>query len=64
MSSKTILVVDDYEDLRKLVAFFLSAHGYEVLEAQSGRTAIHAAMEGTPNLILLDLRLPPGHERN
>lgn len=58
MSSKTILVVDDYEDLRKLVAFFLSARGYEVLEAQSGRTAIHAAMEGNPNLILLDLRLP------
>jgi len=58
MSSKTILVVDDYEDLRKLVAFFLSVHGYEVLEAQSGRTAIHAAMEGNPNLILLDLRLP------
>jgi len=25
MSSKTILVFDDYEDLRKLVAFFLSA---------------------------------------
>ena len=32
--------------------------GYEVLEAQSGRAAIHAAMEGNPNLILLDLRLP------
>jgi DNA-binding response OmpR family regulator len=58
MSSKTILVVDDYQDLRKLVAFFLSARGYEVLEAPSGRTAIHAAIEGDPNLILLDLRLP------
>ena len=33
MSSKTILVVDDYEDLRKLVAFFLSGRGYEILEA-------------------------------
>jgi CheY-like chemotaxis protein len=58
MSSKTILVVDDYEDLRKLVAFFLSARGYEILEAPSGRRAIHAAIEDNPNLILLDLRLP------
>jgi CheY-like chemotaxis protein len=58
MSSKTILVVDDYEDLRKLVAFFFSTRGYEVLEAPTGRTAIHAAIEGNPNLILLDLRLP------
>ena len=58
MSSKTILVVDDYEDLRKLVAFFLSARGYEVLEAPTGRMAIHAAIESNPNLILLDLRLP------
>ena len=45
MSSKTILVVDDYEDLRKLVAFFLSARGYEVLEAPTARMAIHAAMK-------------------
>jgi CheY-like chemotaxis protein len=58
MSSKTILVVDDYEDLRKLVALFLSARGYEILEAPSGRTAIHAAIKDNPNLILLDLRLP------
>ena len=31
---KTLLVVDDYEELRKLVAFFLSARGYAVLEPQ------------------------------
>ena len=58
MSSETILVVDDYEDLRKLVAFFLSARGYEIIEAPSGREAIHAAITDNPNLILLDLRLP------
>lgn len=58
MPSKAILVVDDYEELRKLVGFFLSARGYEVLEAPSGRRAIHAAIKDNPNLILLDLRLP------
>jgi len=55
---KTLLVVDDYEDLRKLVVFFLSARGYAVLEAPTGRMVIHAAIEGNPNLILLELRLP------
>lgn len=45
MSSKTILVVDDYEDLRKPVAFFLPARGYAVLEAPTARMAIHAAMK-------------------
>jgi CheY-like chemotaxis protein len=58
MSSKTILVVDDYEDLRRLVALFLFARGYGVLQAPSGRAAIDAAIEGIPNLILIDLRLP------
>ena len=58
MSSKTILVVDDYEDLRKLVAFFLSARGYQIIEAPSGQRAIHAAIKDNPSLILLDLRLP------
>ena len=58
MSSKTILVVDDYEDLRKLVGFFLTARGYEILEAPNGRRAIHVAIKDNPNLILLDLRLP------
>ena len=58
MSSKTILVVDDYEDLRKLLAFFFSARGYNILEAPSGRIAIQAAITDNPNLILLDLRLP------
>lgn len=53
---KTLLVVDDYEELRKLVEFFLSARGYAVLEAPTARMAIHAAIEGNPNLILLDLR--------
>ena len=36
---------------------FSSARGYAVLEAPTARMAIHGAIEGNPNLILLDLRL-------
>ncbi len=58
MSSQKVLVVDDYEDLRKLARIFLESHGYEVLEAASGAEAISKAITAEPKLILLDLRLP------
>ena len=55
VSSLRVLIV---EDLRKLVAFYLGAHGYQVLEAANGKAAIQTAISGKPNLILLDIRLP------
>jgi DNA-binding response OmpR family regulator len=58
MDPRCVLVVEDFEDLRKLVAFYLSARGYQVLEAANGRAAIKTAINGKPNFILLDLRLP------
>ena len=53
-----ILVVDDYENLRKLVATFLGRLDYTVLEAADGRTAIEIAIAEAPKFILLDLILP------
>ena len=53
-----VLLVEDFEELRSLVAFYLKGRGYQVLEAANGRTAIQTAVSGNPNLILLDLRLP------
>ena len=54
----TVLIVEDFEDLRKLVGFYLGARGYQVLEAANGRTAIQTALSENPDFILLDLRLP------
>jgi DNA-binding response OmpR family regulator len=34
MDPPRVLVVEDFEDLRKLVAFYLSARGYQVLKLQ------------------------------
>lgn len=58
MAAPKILVVDDYEKLRKLVAIFLRRHGYTVLQAADGRTAIEIAIAEAPKFILLDLLLP------
>ena len=57
-SPPRVLIVEDFETLRKLVADHLGARGYQVLEAANGKAAIQTAISGNPNLILLDIRLP------
>jgi len=58
MAAPKILIVDDYENLRKSVAHFLIRLGYTVLEAADGKSAIEIAVAETPRFILLDLLLP------
>lgn len=53
-----ILLIEDNEKNRYLVTFLLKSHGYEVLEAEDGRTGIDLAVEANPDLILLDIQLP------
>jgi two-component system, OmpR family, KDP operon response regulator KdpE len=58
-----VLVVDDEPPIRKLLRMGLSAHGYQILEAPNGRTAIEMLRE-KPDMIILDLGLPDtqGHD--
>jgi two-component system KDP operon response regulator KdpE len=58
-----VLVVDDEPPIRKLLRLGLSAHGYQILEAPNGKTALDLLGQ-TPGLIILDLGLPDtqGHE--
>lgn len=55
--SARILVVDDEPPIRKLLRMGLSAHGYEVLEAPTGKAALEL-LEKKPHLVILDLGLP------
>ena len=55
---KTILVVDDEENIRELLVFNLQKEGYNTLEAQDGITAVDMALEKKPDLILLDVMIP------
>ena len=57
-SPPKVLVVEDFEDLRKLVASYLDSRGYHVLQAANGKVAIQTARREKPHLILLDIRLP------
>lgn len=52
-----ILIVDDDKDLCFVLKRFLSKHGFEVLEATSGRAALEILDSVEPDLILCDFRL-------
>ena len=55
---RTVLIVDDNEHLREILASILRHSGYDILEASTGDEAIRQALNAKPQLILLDLDLP------
>jgi CheY-like chemotaxis protein len=55
---KTILVVDDDTDLRRMFSMALELAGFTVHEAANGYEAIHSVDRHRPDLIVLDLLLP------
>ncbi len=55
---KTILIVEDNNDGRDLLAKLINHLGYDAIEADSGREAIGKAFEMHPDLILMDIYLP------
>ena len=57
-TKESILVVDDYDDIRELMKMQLEHWGYLVFEAADGREAVLVAKREHPDLILMDLNLP------
>ena len=55
---KTILIVEDEQNIVDILSFNLSREGYDTLEAYDGITGLQLALENNPDLILLDLMLP------
>lgn len=56
--AKTILVVDDEEHIRSLMATYLEQAGYRVVGAADGQEALYVARHEKPDLIVLDLMMP------
>jgi PAS domain S-box-containing protein len=57
-TGKRILVVDDNEDARMLLAEVLEAHGHQVETAGDGAEALRVALASAPEIAILDLGLP------
>jgi diguanylate cyclase (GGDEF)-like protein/PAS domain S-box-containing protein len=53
-----ILVVDDTSASLRLLTDILKSEGYEVRSAINGELALNAAASSTPDLVLLDIRMP------
>jgi CheY-like chemotaxis protein len=59
-ASKKVLIVDDDQDLVRLLARKLSQAGVETLAAYDAIQAVQMAHREAPGLILLDIKLPAG----
>jgi CheY-like chemotaxis protein len=54
-----VLIVEDDEDIRELLAEMLQDHGYEVHQASNGAEALDELQKAEkPNVVLLDLMMP------
>ena len=53
-----VLVVDDSVDAAHSLAMLLAAWGHQVRIAYTGPTALEAALDYRPNVVLLDIGLP------
>jgi len=54
----TLLVVEDYDDVRTVLRLLLQCDHYRVLEAATGRQALNILKRESPDLIIMDLGLP------
>lgn len=58
MGNEKILIVDDEEDILKVLKFLLSREGYEVDTALTGEEALELLKKKNYDLVLTDLRMP------
>ncbi len=58
MAAERILIVDDDEDVLLIVQTILDNAGYVAMLARNGREGVEKAIEGQPDLILLDVMMP------
>jgi CheY-like chemotaxis protein len=55
---RTILIVEDYDDVRGMMKVLLESENFQVLEAESGSEALEIIKRQRPDAILMDLALP------
>ena len=58
MAAQKILIVEDEQPIREMIAFHLSRAGYETLEAKDCREARELLADQRPDLALIDWMLP------
>lgn len=54
----TVLVVEDLDSARALISSYLRKRGYNVIEANNGKEALHKSLDRKPDLIITDVVMP------
>ncbi len=55
---KKILVIDDEENIRWIIATFFEHHGYETVQAKNGLEGILLLGKEQPDLVITDVEMP------
>ena len=55
---KKLLIVDDQVGIRILLLEVFATEGYDTFQAANGRTALDIVRAHTPDLVLLDMKIP------
>jgi two-component system response regulator AtoC len=58
VAQKTLLVADDDASIRSLLKQLLSDEGFNVLEASTGIEVVDKVKESSPDLVIMDVRMP------
>ncbi|MEK9676651.1 MAG: response regulator transcription factor [Chloroflexota bacterium] len=57
-AQRSILVVEDDKSVSQLIRLYMAQAGYQVLSAETGLDGLNIALNGNPDIVLLDLNLP------
>jgi len=57
-TQRTVLVVEDDDEIRRFIAGFLRTDGFRVLEASNGEEGITKARNGYPDVVVSDVMMP------
>ena len=57
-SNTKILIIEDDASVREVIGDYLSTKGFQILQAEDGSQGLDIFSKESPDLVLLDLRLP------
>lgn len=63
-NQQTILIIDDENQIRKILKITLESNGYRVIESETAQDGITKTAMHQPNAIILDLGLPDDDGQN
>jgi CheY-like chemotaxis protein len=55
---KTVLIAEDYADIRHMTRIMIESIGFNVIEAANGFEAIEQAKTNHPDVVLMDIAMP------